>query len=96
VVRPPSTILLRAEVPEFVPAKQSDIGLDAERGQLMSVSQDTGLSDVAMNGLEEKQIADNELHMIRGWLENPATVQIVMSCTLIAPRYSTSGPSDRV
>jgi len=38
------------------------------------VSEDTGSSVVAMDGLNEQQGADVQLHVIRGWLEDPATV----------------------
>jgi len=53
---------------------QSDIGPRIEYGQLKSVSKDTGSSVVAIDGLREQQDADTELHIIRGWLEVPATV----------------------
>ena len=68
VVRPLSTIWLRVEAPKFVPANlvQSDIGLDKESGQLMSVSQDSGSSVVVLDRLKKQQITDTELCKIWG------------------------------
>ena len=70
------TAQLRTEAQEFVPARsvQSDVDPDVECSQLMSVSQDTGSSVVAMDGLKEQQDADIELRIIQSWLEDPATM----------------------
>ena len=55
IVWPSGTI---PKAPEFIPAKlvQSDVGPDKERGQLISVSHDTG-SNGAVDELKEQQAA---------------------------------------
>jgi len=85
-----STVWLRTEAPEFVPANliQSDIGPDKGSGQLRSVCLDTGSSGVTVDRLKEQQIMDIQLHVIRGWLEYLVTMP--NGNTLIAPRYSSN------
>jgi len=40
----------------------------------MSLSEDAGSSVVTMDGLKEQESADIEVHIIRSWLEDLATI----------------------